>query len=84
MGPATNPYSSGVGKDLVPGIGVKFLRTGVSSANFMLLHSLDPLPDNNFNFFAKDMSNHIPGNAYPIQLYIKWKAVKKWQKNVQF
>ena len=63
MGPATDPYSSGSGKDLTPGVGVKFLRTGVSSANFMLLHSLDPLENNNFNFFAKTVSNHLSGEC---------------------
>jgi len=68
MGPATDPYSSGSGRDLVPGIGVKFLRTGVNSANFMLLHSLEPLPENNFNFFAETMSNHIPAEANSLQL----------------
>ena len=64
MGPATDPYSFGHGKDLVPGVGVKFLRTGVSSANFMLLHSLDPLANNNFNFFAEPVSNHLSGFKY--------------------
>ena len=62
MGPATDPYAKGSGIDLVPGVGVKFLRTGVDSANFMLLHSLDPLPNNNFNFFSETVSNHISGD----------------------
>jgi len=61
LGSAGDPFASGEGKDLVPGVGIKFLRTGVHSANFMLLHSLNPLPENNFNFFAKSISNHISG-----------------------
>lgn len=70
MGPATDPYSFGKGKDLVPGVGVKFLRTGVSSANFMLLHSLDPLANNNFNFFAEPVSNHLSGTFDSISLKV--------------
>ena len=44
---------------MVPGIGVKSLRDGVPSANWVELVSLAPLPDNNYNFFASDFSNHI-------------------------
>lgn len=45
---------------VVPGIGVKFLRSGVASGNFVSLNTLDPLPDGEYNFFAKNLSNHIP------------------------
>ena len=69
MGPATDPYAKGSGIDLVPGVGVKFLRTGVDSANFMLLHSLDPLPSNNFNFFAETVSNHISIKVLRVQKF---------------
>lgn len=48
--------SSGV----VPGLGLKFLRTGVPSGNFVALVKLTPLPDKNYNFFALNFSNHIP------------------------
>jgi len=51
--------SSGV----VPGVGVKFLRSKVPSGNYVALNTLRPLPDNNYNFFEKTLSNHIP--AYP-------------------
>ena len=62
MGPATDPYAKGSGIDLVPGVSVKFLRTGVDSANLLLSESLHPLPNNNFNFFAETVSNHISGD----------------------
>jgi len=56
MGPASDFSDAG----LVPGIGIKFLRTGTKSANFLLLNSLEPLPDKNFDFFAAPVSNHLP------------------------
>jgi len=48
---------------LVPGIGVKMLRTGKISANLVALHKLDALPNGNHNFFAVPLSNAIPGKA---------------------
>ena len=48
------------GSGATPGGGVKFFRTGRSSANFVILHSLGPIPDNNYNFFAVPLMNHIP------------------------
>ena len=47
---------------LLPGVGVKFFRTGKMSANFLLLNSLMPLKDNSHDFFSVPMSNHIPTN----------------------
>ena len=32
------------------------------SANFLLIHELDPLPNNNHNFFGVPLSNHIPAD----------------------
>jgi len=40
-----------------PGIGMKFMRSGVPSANFVLLHSLDPVSD--YNMFGYNQSNHV-------------------------
>jgi len=69
LGSASDPYALvAPTRDLTPGVGIKFLRTGVTSANFVLLHSLDPLPNSNFNFFALPISNHISGNADTIAL----------------
>lgn len=48
--------SSGV----VPGLGIKFLRSNVPSGNFVALYTLSPLPDNSYNFFERPFSNHIP------------------------
>jgi len=47
---------------VVPGVGIKFLRTGVQSGNYVALYTLGALPDNNYNFFEKTISNHIPGS----------------------
>ena len=56
MGGATDIMDGG---GLVPGAGVKFLRTRTSSANFVLLNELNPLPNNNHNFFALPLKNHL-------------------------
>lgn len=48
---------------VVPGVGVKFLRSKVPSGNYVALNTLAALPDNSYNFFEKRLSNHIPG--YP-------------------
>ena len=49
------------------------LKNGCGNGISIVLKRGSKLPDNNFNFFAEDMSNHIPGNA----AYIKRKAVSK-------
>jgi len=43
---------------LLPGMGVKFLRDGVDSANFVAMFSVDG--QKSLNFFENDWSNHIP------------------------
>ena len=43
---------------LLPGVGVKFMRTNALSANFLALFALNPI--SNFNFFAVPLSNFIP------------------------
>jgi len=53
MGSAAD-YSNG---GLTPGLGFKFVRTGVHSAGFVALHSLDL--GQSWNFFKNNMSNHI-------------------------
>jgi len=49
-----------------PGAGVKFFRSGKSSANFVANPSVNLVP--NHNFFAVPLSNHQPGlpNGVPI------------------
>jgi len=41
-----------------PGIGVKFLRDGIDSANFVAMYSVDG--QQGWNFFKNDLLNHIP------------------------
>jgi len=48
---------------MVPGIAVKILRTGTMSANLVALHTFDPLPNENYNFFAVPVSNFIDAEA---------------------
>jgi len=45
---------------MTPGGGLKFFRSGRSSANFVVMNKLSPIADNNYNFFAVPLSNHIP------------------------
>ena len=47
--------------NMKPGMGVKFLRDGVDSANFVAMFGVDGQDD--LNFFANDWSNHIPTPA---------------------
>ena len=49
------------GQGLTPGVSLKFLRSGVSSGNVMLLNSLDTLTT--YNFFEVPLFNHISGQA---------------------
>lgn len=44
---------------VTPGGGVKFFRSGRSSANLVLLNQLGPIADSNYNFFSVPMFNHI-------------------------
>ena len=44
--------------NLAPGMGVKLLRDGQDSANFVCMYSVDG--QDSLNFFANDFVNHIP------------------------
>ena len=66
-------YASG---GFPPGIGVKFARSGVHSANYVALNSLDA---STFNFFGLNMSNHI---GSPSSIATKL-LVKKFQQASQ-
>lgn len=44
--------------NMKPGMGVKFLRDGADSANFVAMFGVDG--QNDLNFFQNDWSNHIP------------------------
>jgi len=43
----------------IPGIGLKFLRDGIDSANLVAMFSVDG--QQSWNFFRNNFSNHIPG-----------------------
>lgn len=47
------------------GGGVKFFRTGRSSANFVILNKFGPMADNIYNFFAVSLSNHVQDDIAP-------------------
>lgn len=65
-----------------PGMGVKFLRDGTDSANFVSMFSVDGQA--NLNFFANDWSNHIPDphSAALIPLELRFKTATKWIQTV--
>lgn len=53
---AIEPGKSG----FVPGVGIKLLRDGRPSANFVAMPSLDPQQCAEENFFARNFGNHVP------------------------
>lgn len=71
--PVDGASKSGV----VPGLGIKFMRSKVPSGNFVALFSLSPLPDNNYNFMAKTLSNHLPRAEGPAALALAKKFEQK-------
>lgn len=54
---AATPLAHGQG--LFPGIGIKWFRSGVHSANFVALRATGP-SGGSFNYFKGDISNHVP------------------------
>jgi len=68
---ATEVETSGTPETaMAPGIGLKFLRDGVPSANTFAMYSLVGQPS--YNFFAHDFTSHVPelpkDGPTPIQL----------------
>jgi len=73
MAPATKPGFYQQKQGLTPGVAVKFLRTGTTSANMFLLPALAPLPDNQYNFFAKNITNHVSAKKKDVSCQLhKW------------
>lgn len=58
MGPGNAPMTNVSG--VQPGLGIKLLRSGARSGNFVAMVSLDTLPDNSYNFFEAPFTNHFP------------------------
>jgi len=48
-----------------PGMGLKFLRDGVDSANLVAMYSVDG--QESWNFFKNDFSNHIPELSFGLK-----------------
>lgn len=59
-----------------PGMGIKFLRDGRPSANFVAMYTLDGQPCEDTNFFQHEWSNHIPLTD---NFGLKIIAAKFWQ-----
>jgi hypothetical protein len=51
-----------------PGLAVKFLRSGMPSANFVAMHSLEAQASG--NFFEKDFTNHLNSADGAVKQYI--------------
>ena len=68
--------------NMKPGMGVKFLRDGTDSANFVSMFGVDG--QDSLNFFEHDWSNHIPGNKSKalIPLSLRFKTATKWVQTV--
>lgn len=49
-------------------MGLKILRDHMPSANLVAMYSLDGNPSNNWNFFAKDFTNHVSKSYSPAGL----------------
>jgi hypothetical protein len=67
---------------MTPGMGVKFLRDGVDSANFVAMFSVDG--QDTLNFFEHDWSNHIPDvtSLSLIPLELRFKTATKYIQTV--
>ena len=56
-------FTSFITPGLTPAAAMKFLRTGVSSANVVFINSLLPMENDNHNFFAIPLRNHVPDES---------------------
>lgn len=68
--------------NLAPGMGVKLLRDGMDSANFVCMFSVDGQPS--LNFFENDFVNHIPDPTDPFlkPLEARFATQTKWIQTV--
>ena len=56
-------FTSFITPGFTPAAAMKFLRTGVSSANVVFINSLLPMENDNHNFFAIPLRNHVPDES---------------------
>lgn len=68
--------------NMKPGMGVKFLRDGIDSANFVAMLGVDGQDD--LNFFQNDWSNHIPTptDMALVPLALRFKTATEWIQTV--
>lgn len=66
MGAAQSLDGSFPAPKMFPGIGIKFLRSGVKSANFVALRSTGP--GGSWNFFDSEITNHVAPPAALLKL----------------
>merc|ERR1712215_37840 len=52
-------------RNTAPGMGLKFLRDGMDSANLVAMYSVDG--QESWNFFKNDFSNHIPSLSFALR-----------------
>jgi len=75
----SEPYS------LIPGVAIKFLRTGVKSGNFMAMYSLEG--QQGFNIFENELTNHVPELSSKARVQLRtleknFRRVSKWPSMV--
>jgi hypothetical protein len=70
------PAVPGIVPAFTPGVGIKFLRDGRPSSNFVAMPSLDGQWCTDSNFFSKDFSNHVAATG---DFALKLIAAKFWQ-----
>merc|ERR1712142_1276069 len=69
------------GLNTAPGMGLKFLRDGVDSANLVAMYSVDG--QDSWNFFKNDFTNHIgPGGLDLVPLEIKFSEATNYISEV--
>lgn len=83
MSSAAEPSTDSGAQPLAPGIGLKFLRDGVPSANLVAMYQIEGQPDD-WNFFSHDFCNHIgaPTSAVQKAGSAKFATVTKWPNAV--
>ena len=67
----------------LPGIGLKFLRDGLDSANLVAMHSLDG--QQSWDFFQQDLTTHIPTpGIWLLPIMFKFSEATNFVQQVEF
>jgi len=68
-------------RSTAPGMGLKFLRDGIDSANLVAMYSVDG--QDSWNFFKNDFTNHVgPGGLELVPLEIKFSEATNYISEV--